>query len=107
MDKFNEREKAIENKFAHDAELEFKIISLTHKNLGLWAAEKLGLLDDAATLYAKDLVNYIMDHQQDQKKLIEKLFKDFKAKNIDILENQIMEKYHELEKLARDKIMRK
>lgn len=106
MDKFSERERAIENKFAHDADLEFKVASLTHKNLGLWAAAKLDMSGEAANSYARNLVNYVMDHKHDQTKLISKLLTDFKAKNLDVLEHHIIEKYHELEGLARDKIMK-
>ena len=42
MSTFDERESAFENKFAHDAEMQFKAEARTNKLLGLWAAEILG-----------------------------------------------------------------
>ena len=41
MNTFNDREAAYENKFAHDAETQFKIDARRNKLLGLWAAELL------------------------------------------------------------------
>ena len=39
MTSFNEREKAFENKYKHDQELQFKVEARRNKLLGLWAAE--------------------------------------------------------------------
>ena len=44
----NERGKAFESKWAHDAELRFKVEARRNRALGLWAAEKKGLSGDAA-----------------------------------------------------------
>lgn len=56
MTTFDDRESAFENKFAHDAEMQFKAEARTNKLLGLWAAELLGLEGAAADSYAKDVV---------------------------------------------------
>ena len=56
MTTFDEREAAFENRFAHDADLKFKVLVRRDKLLGLWAAEKLGLATDAAEAYAKSVV---------------------------------------------------
>ena len=42
MTTFNDREKGFENKFAHDAEMQFKAQARANKLLGLWAANMLG-----------------------------------------------------------------
>ena len=42
MTTFNDREKGFENKFAHDAEMQFRAHARTNKMLGLWAASLLG-----------------------------------------------------------------
>src|SRR5262245_8085221 len=42
------RGKAFESKWAHDAELRFKVEARRNRALGLWAAEKKGLSGDAA-----------------------------------------------------------
>lgn len=51
-----DREKAFENKFAHDAELKFKAEARRNKLLGLWAAEQMGKSGDDAQAYAKSVV---------------------------------------------------
>ena len=44
----DDRGKAFENKWAHDAELRFKVEARRNRALGLWAAEKKGLTGQAA-----------------------------------------------------------
>lgn len=56
MTTFDERENAFENKFAHDAEMQFKAEARRNKLLGLWAADLLGKTGDEAQAYAKDVV---------------------------------------------------
>ncbi len=43
MTQFDDREKAFEKKFAHDADLKFKAESRRNKALAEWAGAKLGL----------------------------------------------------------------
>ena len=56
MSTFEEREAAFENKYAYDADVQFKVNARGHKLLGLWAAEKLGKSGDEAAAYAKEVV---------------------------------------------------
>ena len=56
MTTFDERERAFENKYAHDAEMLFKAEARRNRLLGLWAAALLGLQGEAATRYAIDVV---------------------------------------------------
>lgn len=56
MSTFDNREKAFENKFAHDAEMQFKAEARANKLLGLWAAELLGKDGDDVTTYAAEVV---------------------------------------------------
>jgi hypothetical protein len=56
MTTFNDREKGFENKFAHDAEMQFKAQARTNKMLGLWAASLLGKTGDEANAYALEVV---------------------------------------------------
>lgn len=56
MTGFDERENAMENKFAHDEELRFKAEARANKLLGLWAAERLGKSGDDADAYALEVV---------------------------------------------------
>ena len=50
MSTFDKREEGFENKFAHDEELRFKARARRNKLVGLWAAEKLGIVGAAAVL---------------------------------------------------------
>ena len=56
MSTFDDRETAFEAKFAHDADLQFKARVRANKMLGLWAAQKLGLDEQAAQDYATTIV---------------------------------------------------
>ncbi|KQI73225.1 aldolase [Loktanella sp. 5RATIMAR09] len=56
MTTFDDRENAFENKFAHDAEMQFKAEARGNKLLGLWAAELLGKTGEEAAEYAKEVV---------------------------------------------------
>lgn len=56
MSTFDDRENAFENKFAHDAEMQFKAEARRNKLLGLWAAELLGKTGDDANAYAVEVV---------------------------------------------------
>ena len=56
MTTFDDREKALENQFSHDMELQFKARARKNKMLGLWAADLLGKTGADAEAYAKDIV---------------------------------------------------
>lgn len=56
MTTFDDRENAFENKFAHDAEMQFKAEARCNKLLGLWAAELMGKSGDEAAAYAREVV---------------------------------------------------
>ncbi|MBU2958109.1 DUF1476 domain-containing protein [Paracoccus sp. 1_MG-2023] len=56
MTTFDDRERAYESKFAHDAELRFKAEARRNRLLGEWAAELLGKTGDDARAYAMSVV---------------------------------------------------
>jgi hypothetical protein len=56
MSTFDDREKAFESKFAHDAEMQFRAEARCNKLVGLWAAEILGKTGQEATDYAMTVV---------------------------------------------------
>jgi hypothetical protein len=51
MSTFDDREKAFENKFAHDENLQFLCRARRNKLLGRWAAAEMGLTGTAADDY--------------------------------------------------------
>ena len=56
MSTFDNREKAFEEKFARDADFQFRVNARRNKLLGLWAAERLGKFGAEAEAYAKSVV---------------------------------------------------
>ena len=66
MNTFDDRENAFENKFAHDAEMQFRAEARRNKLLGLWAAELMGLSGDTAANYAKEVVKSDFEEAGDE-----------------------------------------
>ena len=66
MSQFDERENAFENKFAHDAEMQFKAEARRNKLLGLWAAELLGKSGEDAAEYAKEVIKADFEEAGDE-----------------------------------------
>ncbi|QDC09514.1 DUF1476 domain-containing protein [Oceanicola sp. D3] len=66
MSTFDDRENAFENKFAHDAEMQFKAEARRNKLLGLWAAGLLGKAGDEAVEYAKEVVKADFEEAGDE-----------------------------------------
>jgi hypothetical protein len=56
MSGFDDREKAFESKFAHDADMQFRAEARRNKLVGLWAAALLGKSGDDAAAYAMTVV---------------------------------------------------
>lgn len=62
MTGFQDREKAFENKFAHDADMLFRAEARRNRLLGLWAAELMGRTGDEAAAYVTEVIR--ADFQQ-------------------------------------------
>lgn len=56
MTTFDDRQRAFETKFAHDAELQFRVEARRNKLLGHWAAGLLGKSGAEADAYAVEVV---------------------------------------------------
>ncbi|MFK7763101.1 MAG: DUF1476 domain-containing protein [Roseobacter sp.] len=66
MSTFDDRENAFENKYAHDAEMQFKAEARRNKLLGLWAADLLGKSGTDADDYAKEVVKSDFEEAGDE-----------------------------------------
>jgi hypothetical protein len=101
MTGLNDRERAFENKYAHDAEKKFIIEIKRAKLVALWAAQKLGKASNEIDNYVNEVVSADME-EAGHDDLKRKIQKDFEKKDIAFDEaefNQIMnEKLHEVEK---------
>ena len=83
MSTFDNRENAFENKFAHDADLHFKITARRNKLLGHWAAEKMGLTPEETTAYATAVVQADFEEAGDED-VVRKLMGDLTSAGVDI-----------------------
>lgn len=104
MTTFNEREKGFEAKFKHDEELRFKVTARRNKLLGLWAAEQMGLDDDAAAAYARDVVRADFEEPGDDD-VLRKVLGDFEAKSVESSEHLLRRRMDELMAEAKQQIM--
>lgn len=77
MTTFNDRERAFEAKFAHDAEMQFRVEARRDKLLGLWAAELLGKAD--AEAYATEVITSDLEEAGDAD-VLRKLTADLEGK---------------------------
>ncbi|MFK7881867.1 DUF1476 domain-containing protein [Roseobacter sp.] len=66
MTTFDDRENAFENKYAHDADMQFRAEARRNKLLGLWAAELMGKSGDDAAEYAKEVVKSDFEEAGDE-----------------------------------------
>ncbi len=83
MTSFDNRETAFENKFAHDAETQFKITARRNKLLGQWAAEKMGLTPEETTAYATSVVQADFEEAGDED-VVRKLLGDLTSAGVEI-----------------------
>jgi len=66
MSSMKDRENAFENKFAHDAEMQFKAEARRNKLLGLWAADLMGKSGEDAADYAKEVIKADFEEAGDE-----------------------------------------
>ncbi|MDF2232914.1 DUF1476 domain-containing protein [Albimonas sp. CAU 1670] len=81
MTTFDDREKAFENKYAHDEEMRFRAQARRDRLLGLWAAGLMGLEGDAAADYARSIVVEDLKEAGDDD-VYRKVKADMEAKNL-------------------------
>jgi hypothetical protein len=104
MTTFNDREKAFENKFAHDAELQFKASARRNKLLGHWAAAILGKTGEDAEEYARAVVIADLQRPGDGD-VFDKVWKDLQAAAAPIDEATLRARMEALMAEAKHQIM--
>ena len=92
---FDKREDGFEKKFAHDEELRFKASARRNKLLGMWAAEKMGLIGAPAEAYAKEVVMADFEEAGDHD-VFRKIRKDLDGKKVAISDQDIRRAMDEL-----------
>ena len=88
MNKFNEREKSFEKKFAKDQELQFKVAARSNKYLGEWISSKLGKNDEDKQNYIQEIIKADMEEAGNED-VFRKVKKDFLSASINIDESEI------------------
>lgn len=83
MTTFDDREKAFENMFAHDQEMQFRIQARRNRLLGEWAATKMGLTPEETDAYAKAVVQADFEEAGDED-VIRKILGDMTQAGISI-----------------------
>lgn len=95
MSQFDDREKAAENAFSHNKELEFKASARRNKLLGIWAAELMGLSGEAVDAYARQVIESDFEETGDDD-VYRKVKADLDEKGCKQSEHQIRRQMDEL-----------
>ena len=90
MTTFDDRERAFENMFAHDQEMQFKVIARRNRLLGVWAAKLMGLTDVETDAYAKDVVRADFENAGDEA-VVRKVLGDLTSAGVECDEGRIRE----------------
>jgi hypothetical protein len=90
MTTFDDRERAFENKYARDEEMQFRIIARRNRLLGEWAARLMGLTQVEGEAYAKDVVRADFEEAGDED-VVRKLLGDLTSAGVDCDEAKIRE----------------
>ena len=88
MNKFNEREKSFEKKFAKDQEIQFKLFARRNKYLAEWVVLKLGKNDDQKQNYIQEIIKADME-EAGEEDVFRKVKKDFENSAINIDDSEI------------------
>ena len=101
-DKFTEREKSFEKKFARDEELQFKIAAKRNKYLGQWASQILKYNSDQEKEYIQSVIKADFEEAGDED-VFRKLKADLKDHNIS--DEDIRKKMDELNEKAKSEFI--
>ncbi|WP_262695470.1 DUF1476 domain-containing protein [Kordiimonas aquimaris] len=104
MTTFDSREKAFENKFAHDEEMIFKARARRNRLFGEWLAGLLGLSGDAVKEYAGSVVAADLEEEGDGD-VIRKVVADVEAKGLDMTASALEAKLVSFMPVAKEQIM--
>ena len=98
MEKFDERKKSFEQKFARDEELKFKVAAKRNKYLGQWASEKLGYDAEKEKEYIQSVIKADFQEAGDED-VFRKIQADLKDQNVS--DEDIRKKMKEFDEKAK------
>jgi hypothetical protein len=101
---FDEREKSIEGKWAHDEDLRFRAVTRRNKLLAQWATESMGLKGAEADAYVQFILQLEIRGARDED-IVKKIHDDFSSRSFAYSEHFIRRKMEELALLATTQVM--
>lgn len=104
MTTFDSREKAFEDKFAHDADLMFRARARRNRLFGEWLAGEMGLSGDAVKDYAGSIVAADLEEEGDAD-VVRKVASDLDGSSIDMTDAEIEAKLNSFMGEAKSQVM--
>jgi hypothetical protein len=101
MPTFDDREKAFENKYAHDEDMKFRAEARRNKLMGLWVADLLGKSGEDAADYAKAVVKADFE-EAGHEDVMRKVLGDLDGR---VPEAEVRAKYEELLAVAKGQLL--
>ena len=89
-DKFSEREKGFEKKFAKDEELQFKVQARSNKYIAEFVLKKLNKSEDEKQKYIQEIIKADMEEAGNED-VFRKIKKDFQKASVNIEDSEIRE----------------
>lgn len=87
-DKFTEREKSFEKKFARDEELQFKVQARSNKYIAEFVSQKLNMNEDEKKKYVQEIIRADME-ESGTEDVFRKIKKDFEKSSVIIDDKEI------------------
>ena len=100
-DKFTDREKGFEKKFAKDEELQFKVQARSNKYLSEFVCTKLNIPEEEKQKYVLEIIKADMQ-EAGQEDVFRKIKKDFKVASVVIEDSEIREQMEKALLRAKD-----
>lgn len=104
MTTFDSREKAFEDKFAHDADLMFRARARRNRLFGEWLAGEMGLEGDAVKEYAGSIVAADLEEEGDED-VVRKVMADLADSDLEMTSAQVEKKLRSFMDEAKAQVM--
>lgn len=104
MTTFKNREKAFEDKFAHDENLAFKARARRNRLFGEWLAVEMGLSGDAIKQYAGSVITADLEEEGDDD-VIRKVLSDVEASSASYTRSELEAKLASFQDTARLQVL--
>lgn len=104
MTTFDSREKAFEDKYAHDSEMQFKANARRDRLFGEWLAGEMGMSGEAVVDYGKSMVIADLEEPGDGD-VMRKALEDVESAGLDISEHMLRKKLDALGVEAKAQIL--